>query len=39
MWDVAKNENSPYKDDVNRATPVIRAGYNIALFQGRFKDR
>lgn len=36
MWDVAKNENSPYKDEMNRATPVIRAGFNIGLFQGRF---
>ncbi len=36
MWDVANNQNSPYKDEFNRAIPVIRAGYNIALFQGKF---
>ncbi len=35
MWDVAKSMNSPYKDNLNRAVPVLRAGYNIALFQGR----
>jgi hypothetical protein len=35
MWDVGKSENSPYKDNLNRAVPIIRAGYNIALFQGR----
>ena len=35
LWDVAKAANSPYKDNLNRAIPVIRAGYNIALFQGR----
>ncbi|RYY70799.1 MAG: hypothetical protein EOO13_05340 [Chitinophagaceae bacterium] len=35
LWDVGSNINSPYKDVQNRAVPVIRAGYNIALFQGR----
>jgi hypothetical protein len=38
LWDVAKSPNSPYKDrqyNLNRAVPIIRAGYNIALFQGR----
>ncbi|RYY49466.1 MAG: hypothetical protein EOO06_06990 [Chitinophagaceae bacterium] len=35
LWDVGKNINSPYKDNQNRAVPIIRAGYNIALFQGR----
>lgn len=34
LWDVANAANSPYKDNLNRAVPVIRAGYNIALFQG-----
>ncbi len=34
LWDVGKNQNSPYKDNLNRAVPIIRAGYNIALFQG-----
>lgn len=35
MWDIGKNELSPYKDNQNRAVPIIRAGYNIGLFQGR----
>lgn len=33
LWDVGKNQYSPYKDNNNRAVPIIRAGYNIALFQ------
>jgi hypothetical protein len=36
MWDVAKSKNSPYVDELRRALPIIRAGYNIALFQGRY---
>lgn len=35
LWDVGNNINSPYKDNLRRAVPIIRAGYNIALFQGR----
>lgn len=34
LWDIAKNVNSPYLDNMGRTVPVIRAGYNIALFQG-----
>jgi len=34
MWDVAKVAESPYVDGLGRALPIIRAGYNIALFQG-----
>lgn len=34
LWDVGKDVHSPYKDNLNRAVPIIRAGYNIALFQG-----
>lgn len=34
-WDLLRNTNSPYVDGLNRAVPIIRAGYNIALFQGR----
>ena len=34
LFDVAKNRNSPYVDNYGNVTPVIRAGYNIALFQG-----
>lgn len=36
MWDVSRSKNSPYVDELRRALPVIRAGYNIALFQGRY---
>ncbi len=35
LFDVLKNENSPYTDNLGRITPVIRAGYNVALFQGK----
>ena len=35
LFDVAKNKFSPYVDDQGRVTPIIRAGYNIALFQDR----
>ncbi len=35
LWDVAGNANSPYVDGLGRALPIIRAGYNIALFQGK----
>lgn len=33
-WDVLKNKYSPYVDELGRTFPIIRAGYNIALFQG-----
>jgi hypothetical protein len=33
-WDLIRNENSPYVDGLGRAVPIIKAGYNIALFQG-----
>ena len=35
LWDVAKNNNSPYLDNLGRAVPVIRAGIQLKLFQGR----
>jgi hypothetical protein len=35
MWDVSRSTNSPYVDELRRALPVLRAGYNIALFQGK----
>ena len=38
LWDVGNNDMSPYKDVQNRAVPIIRAGYNIALFQGRNRN-
>jgi hypothetical protein len=34
MWDVSGNENSPYTDQFGRSVPIIRAGFNIPLFQG-----
>jgi hypothetical protein len=35
LWDVANSPYSPYKNNLGRSVPIIRAGYNIALFQGR----
>jgi hypothetical protein len=35
LFDVGNDINSPYKDELGRVNPVIRAGFNIALFQGR----
>ena len=35
MWDVGNSPYSPYKDNLDRAVPIFRAGYNIALFQGK----
>jgi len=35
LWDVANSPNTPYKDNLRRSVPIIRAGYNIALFQGK----
>ena len=37
MWDILGDKNSPYIDGLGRSIPVIRAGYNIALFQGRYR--
>ncbi len=37
MWDVSGDLNSPYKDQYGRMSPVIRAGYNIGLFQNSYK--
>jgi hypothetical protein len=34
-WDVLGDKNSPYVDGLGRSNPIIRAGYNIGLFQGR----
>ena len=33
LWDLGDDFYSPYKDNFQRAVPVIRAGYHIALFQ------
>ncbi len=35
LWDVGNDINSPYKDNLKRPVAIIRAGYNIALFQGK----
>jgi hypothetical protein len=35
LFDVAQLPNSPYVDSYGRLVPVIRAGFNIGLFQGR----
>jgi hypothetical protein len=34
-WDVLGDKNSPYVDGLGRSYPIIRAGYNIGLFQNR----
>ncbi|MBL7702772.1 MAG: hypothetical protein JNM14_11000 [Ferruginibacter sp.] len=39
MWDIGSNSYSPYKDELNRALPIFRIGYNIALFQGGGRRR
>jgi hypothetical protein len=38
-WDVLGDKNSPYIDGLGRSSPIIRAGYNIGLFQGRKRYR
>jgi hypothetical protein len=38
-WDVLGDKNSPYIDGLGRSNPIIRAGYNIGLFQGRNRNR
>ena len=35
LWDVAGVAKSPYVDGLGRNFPVIRAGFNIGLFQGK----
>ncbi|MEO6290314.1 MAG: hypothetical protein ABIO76_10350 [Ginsengibacter sp.] len=38
-WDLLGDNNSPYIDGFGRANPIIRAGYNIGLFQGKERRR
>lgn len=38
-WDILGDKNSPYLDQYGRANPVIRAGYNIGLFQNNGRRR
>lgn len=35
LFDVGNSANSPYKDGYGRTIPIIRAGFNVPLFQGR----
>ncbi|RYY97957.1 MAG: hypothetical protein EOO11_09430 [Chitinophagaceae bacterium] len=35
LWDVLKDENSPYTDGTGRMTPQVRAGFIVPLFQGK----
>ena len=35
MFDVAQQLRSPYVDNYGRLIPIIKAGFNIGLFQGR----
>lgn len=39
MWDISGDLNSPYRDQYGNVSPVIRAGYNIGLFQNRYKKQ
>ncbi len=39
MFDAMNNINSPYLDQYGRKIPVVRVGYNIALFQGGGRHR
>lgn len=39
LWDVARVAESPYVDGLQRPFPIIRAGFNIALFQGDERKR
>jgi len=38
-WDVLGHANSPYVDGYDHPFPIIRAGYNIGLFQGGYDRR
>lgn len=35
LWDVANLPESPYVDNLGRSVPIIKAGVNFALFQGK----
>jgi len=35
LFDVGDSPYSPYKDGANRSIPIIRAGINVPLFQGK----
>lgn len=35
MFDITKNKNSPYVDGLGRTVPLVRAGLQVPLFQGK----
>ncbi|MFZ1529721.1 MAG: hypothetical protein WAT19_13275 [Ferruginibacter sp.] len=35
MFDVSKDKNSPYVDGLGRTVPLVRAGIQVPLFQGK----
>ena len=35
LFDISGNTNSPYTDQFGKSIPIIRAGFNIPLFQGK----
>lgn len=39
MFDMLSLPNSPYVDNLGRRIPVIKAGFNIALFQGKYSSK
>lgn len=39
LFDVLAEKNSPYVDNLQRSIPIIRAGYNIGLFQHRYSRK
>ena len=39
LWDVTKVSGSPYLDGLGRPYAIIRAGFNVALFQGGYHHR
>lgn len=39
LFDIAKKQYSPYTDAYNRAIPIVRAGVQVPLFQGRNRDK
>jgi len=38
LFDVLKEQDSPYTDQAGRIIPILRAGINIYLFQGRNRN-
>lgn len=39
MFDVLGQQNSPYLDNFQRTLPIIKAGINVGLFQGKNRNR